>query len=139
MVAVSMTATTISCSVPAGWISSSSFCNTARVAAVLDWADGLLKEYPARRGIVVSHSILNTGNPATWTTKVQNIFNALKDNPNLFLMLCGHISGEGRRVDTGTNGNTIYSLLADYQSEPQTAATDFCASWSLTRPPTRST
>ena len=85
--------------------------------AVLDWADARLKAYPNRRGIVVSHNILSTGNPANRTTEGQNIFNALNDNPNLFMMLCGHISGEGRRVDTGTNGNTIYSVLADYQSE----------------------
>ena len=87
-------------------------------AAQLNWADARLKAYPARRGIVVSHSILNVGGTQTsWTAEGQNIFNALNDNPNLFLMLCGHMHGEGRRTDTGTNGNTIYSVLADYQSE----------------------
>ena len=30
-------------------------------------------------------------------------------------MMGGHTSGEGRRTDTGTSGNAIYSLLADYQ------------------------
>jgi hypothetical protein len=83
---------------------------------VLNWADARLKAYPTRRGIVVSHSILNPGNPAAWTDGGA-LFNALGDNPNLFLMLCGHMHGEGRRTDTGTNGNTVYSLLADYQSD----------------------
>src|SRR4029450_8703975 len=36
---------------------------------------------------------------------------------NLFLMLCGHVPGEGRRQDT-FNGNTIYTLLSDYRSRP---------------------
>jgi hypothetical protein len=84
---------------------------------ILDWADARLKQYPSRRGIIVSHSILNVGGTQTsWTTEGQNIFNALNDNPNLFLMLCGHNHGEGRRTDTGANGNTIYSVLADYQN-----------------------
>lgn len=84
----------------------------------LNWADARLKEFPNRRGIVVSHSILNAGGTQTsWTTEGQNIYNALNDNPNLFLMLCGHMHGEGRRTDTGSSGNTIYSVLADYQND----------------------
>jgi hypothetical protein len=75
-----------------------------------------LKAFTNRRGIIVSHSILNEGGTQTsWTSEGQSIFNALSDNPNLFLTLCGHMHGEGRRTDTGTHGNTIYSLLADYQ------------------------
>ncbi len=80
----------------------------------LDWADGLLKANPGRRGIVVSHDILSlAGAFDPWG---QQIYNALKDNPNLFLMLCGHNHGESRRSDPGDDGHTIYSLLADYQS-----------------------
>ena len=95
------------------------FLKYAPETSVLNWADARLKQYPSRRGIIVSHSILNVGGTqSSWTTEGQNIFNALSDNPNLFLMLCGHNHGEGRRTDTGTNGNTIYSVLADYQSYP---------------------
>ncbi|PKO13234.1 MAG: hypothetical protein CVU39_20260 [Chloroflexi bacterium HGW-Chloroflexi-10] len=78
---------------------------------ILDWADALLKTYSSRRAIVVSHSMLNTN--ATWS--FQGIYDALKDNPNLFLMLCGHMHGESRRSDT-YEGNTINTLLSDYQS-----------------------
>src|SRR6185369_16154880 len=81
---------------------------------VLDWADALLKAYPSRRAIVTSHWIVNTGNPATFSTQGQDIYNALKNNPNLFLMLCGHVNGEGIRSDT-FNGHTVYSVLQDYQ------------------------
>jgi hypothetical protein len=82
----------------------------------LVWAENLLIKYPTRRAIVISHDIMNyaTGD---WTTNGLAIYNALKDNPNLFLILCGHNHYEARRTDT-YNGNTIYSLLADYQDLP---------------------
>ena len=81
---------------------------------VLDWADALLKAYPNRRAIVTSHWVVNTGNPATFSAQGQAIYNNLKDNPNLFLMLCGHVNGEGRRSDA-FQGRTVHSLLQDYQ------------------------
>jgi hypothetical protein len=82
-------------------------------AGVLEWADSLLKTYASRRAIVVSHYLLNLD--ATWGPWGQQIYDALKDNPNLFLMLSGHIHGESRRVDV-YNGTTVNTLLADYQS-----------------------
>jgi len=78
----------------------------------LAWADTLLQTYSTRRAIVTSHSILNTD--GSWTTEGLNIYNALKDNSNLFLMLCGHMHSEARRTDV-YNGNTVYSVLSDYQ------------------------
>jgi PKD repeat protein len=80
---------------------------------VLEWADSLLKTYASRRAIVVSHYLLNLD--ATWSPWGQQIYDALKDNPNLFLMLAGHIHGESRRVDVH-NGITVNTLLSDYQS-----------------------
>jgi len=88
---------------------------TSPDAGSLDWADALLKTHSDRRAIVVSHNIIGTGNPASYASWGQNIYDALKDNPNLFLMLCGHTSGEGQRTDVYSS-NTVYSLLADYQS-----------------------
>ncbi len=83
--------------------------------AVLKWADNLLKTYGNRRAIVVSHKITGTGNPSAFSWVGQAIYDSLKSNPNLFLMLCGHEDGEGRRMDV-FNNNTVYTLLADYQS-----------------------
>ncbi|MCW0218136.1 MAG: Ig-like domain-containing protein, partial [Prosthecobacter sp.] len=81
---------------------------------VLDWADALLKAYPERRGIITSHWMVNTGNPATFSAMGQALYDNLKDNKNLFLMLGGHIHGEGQRSDT-FDGHTIHSVLQDYQ------------------------
>ncbi len=81
----------------------------------IQWADGLLKTYSDRRAIVENHQLIGTGNPASWQGSGSAIYNELKDNPNLFLMLCGHVDGEGQRADLGDDGHTIYTLLADYQ------------------------
>jgi hypothetical protein len=88
--------------------------DTTPDTAELNWADALLKAHPSRRGIVITHHMVNTGNPATFSTQGSAIYEALKDNPNLILMHGGHIHGEGRRSDT-FQGSTVHSLLADYQ------------------------
>jgi hypothetical protein len=84
---------------------------------VLSWADSLLKAYPTRRGIVCSHSLIETGDPGAWTPAGQAVYDSLKSNPNLFLMLCGDAIGEGRRSDT-FNGHTVLTLLANYEDRP---------------------
>jgi hypothetical protein len=89
--------------------------NTAGNQAIMDWADALLKAHPTRRGIVTSHWLIGTGNPAAWGGHGQAVYNNLRDNPNLFLMLCGHIHGEGQRSDV-FEGRTVYTVLQDYQS-----------------------
>ena len=84
-------------------------------SGLLGWADNLLKNYSNRRAIVVTHYILNTdGSFGSWG---QQVYNALKDNPNLFLMLCGHMHGEAMRSEV-YNWNTVHILLADYQDQP---------------------
>jgi uncharacterized repeat protein (TIGR02543 family) len=84
-------------------------------AAVLNWADGLLKANPNRRAIVAQHDILNVDN--SWNNQAS--FTALKDNPNLFLMVCGHMhagsDGAAYRAETGDDGHTIHIMQADYQ------------------------
>ena len=86
--------------------------------AIMNWADALLKAHPNRRAIVTSHFLINTSFPptqATWGGHGQAVYDNLKDNPNLFMMLCGHIHGEGRRSDT-FQGRTVNTVLQDYQS-----------------------
>jgi len=84
---------------------------------VLAWTDGLLKTYADRRAILSSHYMIGTGFPGSWSAQGQAIYNEVKDNPNLFLMLCGHIHGEGRRIDT-YGDSVVHTLLSDYQAYP---------------------
>jgi hypothetical protein len=82
-------------------------------SGVLAWADGLLQTHSDRRAIVVSHHILEKdGSFGAWG---QMVYNTLKDNPNLFLMLSGHRHREARRVEV-FEGNTVNALMANYQT-----------------------
>lgn len=98
--------------------------------AVMSWADGVLNTYSSRKAIIVSHSILdkptgstsdikagqgNNNVASAFTNQGDVIYGRMKLHSNVFLMLCGHISGEGFRQDT-YNGNVIKSYLSDYQS-----------------------
>lgn len=82
--------------------------------AVLAWANGVLQAYPDRRAIVVSHYIGRPTTPSAFGAQGAAIYNALKANPNLFLMLSGHVDGEGSREDV-YNGHKVYTLVSDYQ------------------------
>lgn len=84
-------------------------------SSVLSWANTLLQTYSTRKAIIVSHWIINAD--GTFGAQGQAIYNALKGNPNLMLMLCGHINpnGEAKRSDV-FNGKTVHTLLSDYQN-----------------------
>ena len=84
--------------------------------AVLDWADAVLAAHPSRRAIVISHYLLEGGTSNAFSNQGSATYEALKDNPNLFLMLCGHLDQAARRSDT-FNGSTIHTLRSDYQSQ----------------------
>ncbi|HKK73050.1 MAG TPA: LamG-like jellyroll fold domain-containing protein [Candidatus Krumholzibacteria bacterium] len=84
---------------------------------VLAWADSVLTAHADRWAIVSNHYTTGTGNPASFSGNGQAVYDALKGNPNWFLTLCGHVIGEGQRVDT-FDGSTMYTLLADYQNRP---------------------
>ncbi len=79
---------------------------------VLAWAASVLTEHHDRLAIVVSHHLIDT--EGAWGDQGLAIYDALKDQPNLLLMLSGHIVGTGQRSDTwGTR--TVHTLLSDYQ------------------------
>jgi Concanavalin A-like lectin/glucanases superfamily/Calcineurin-like phosphoesterase len=84
-------------------------------AAILSWANDLLKTYNTRRAIVVSHYLLKLD--GSFSAQGLATYEALKPNANLFLMLTGHVPGEARRQDV-FNGNTVFTLLSDFQNLP---------------------
>jgi len=81
---------------------------------VLAWADGVLQANSDRRAIVVTHNLLNGGSSTSFSTQGQAVYDALKGNSNLFMILGGHLDTARHRSDT-YNGNTVYSLRSDYQ------------------------
>jgi hypothetical protein len=86
---------------------------------LMRWANEVLRAYADRQAMVVTHSLLGPAawpHPAPWTKEGLKIFPALTNKPNLFLMLCGHRHGEGRRHEVLGNGQSVDVVLSDYQS-----------------------
>ena len=88
--------------------------NDARDSAELNWAHNILNTYANRRAIIGSHYILNAD--GSFSAQGQLLYDSLKSHTNIFLTLSGHVPGESRRLDT-YNGNTIFSVMSDYQGE----------------------
>lgn len=97
---------------------------------VMHWADSILTVYAGRKAILVTHGLLkrpkgsnsnvkpgegNNSVPSGFTAQGKVIYNMARLHDNVFLMLGGHISGEGFRRDTYKD-HVIKSYLTDYQS-----------------------
>jgi hypothetical protein len=81
------------------------------------WAREVLRSHSNRRAIVVAHSLLNPGQPATFTPEGAQWVEELQGATNIVLWLCGHRAGEGWRTVDET-GRSAPMLLADYQMRP---------------------
>jgi hypothetical protein len=89
---------------------------------VIRWMDHLLTDvYPDRRAIIVTHAPMRpSGNPPAFMEHGRVLYDVLQDNPNVFLMVCGHLGRAEHRVDTSIVDGTphsIYSVIADNQGE----------------------
>lgn len=82
--------------------------------AWLNWANDVLRTNQNRRAIMVTHNFGNTSTPVSFSAQGAAIYNAVKTNKNVFMMLAGHVTGEGSRADT-YQGNTIRTFVSDYQ------------------------
>jgi pimeloyl-ACP methyl ester carboxylesterase len=129
-------------------------------AKVLDWADALLKRYPRRKAMIVTHSYLYyDGTRMNWAAKGakqggnphdndgdgtadnqgisalpggvndgEEMWNALKNNPNLLLIFNGHSTNPafkrpndaagvgGRLAGIAEDGHVVHQLFANYQN-----------------------
>lgn len=91
------------------------------LAAATAWANDVLTTYEDRKAIIVTHGYINSvGDYLTGdTAEGQGMWdNVVSQHANVIAVLCGHWAGEHRRIDLGVNGNTVYTLLSDYQDEP---------------------
>ncbi|MBX3211878.1 MAG: metallophosphoesterase [Labilithrix sp.] len=79
---------------------------------VLAWARSVFESHPDAFGIVNSHHIVTGG--GNFSGYGRQIYEALKDVPNVHLMASGHVSVDARRRDE-YQGNVIHSMLSDYQ------------------------
>ena len=87
------------------------------------WADKVLKQYPDRNAIVLTHAYLKPSNSPDGRNSdfshdgVMVYDNVIKKNPNVALVLAGHEHGVSivTRKDVGHTNNHVTELLADYQ------------------------
>lgn len=87
------------------------------------YVKNILNAHPNHNAIIVTHSYLNsnstiyTSNGGYGANSPQYLWDqALKGCANVRLTLSGHVGTHGYRVDTGTNGNKVYSFLQNYAS-----------------------
>ena len=97
--------------------------------ASLAWARRVVTQHPGVPTIVTIHKYLNrAGERAVGGSTDLSILDRLDNNPQMvwddfisqhdqiFLVLSGHISGQGYSVDRNDVGNQVHQMLADYQS-----------------------
>jgi len=94
------------------------------------WADSIFKRYPERNGIVLSHDYLaastqTDGRNARFAAPDGSLLfkTVVENNPNVFLVLAGHVHGVGTNVKpkVGVVSHGVVELLADYQNYTVTA------------------
>lgn len=86
----------------------------------IDWLNDVLAEHIDRTAILCVHSYMDAKGKLTTDGK-QLLPNVVEKNPNVWLVLCGHMHGiyhstvlfDGDR--DGTAERTVYQLLFDYQ------------------------
>ncbi len=99
------------------------FCPTTDV---LTWADAVVKAHPNHRIIMDTHGFLNelaqrqvhspSGGCTAPSNNTQYMWDGLiSPNPDIFLVLSGHVLGESNRTDNNASGLPVHQILANYQ------------------------
>lgn len=90
----------------------------------VDWANKVVSSNPTSNVIIVTHCHLYRNGLINQIPSKSNDLNPqavydqlIKTHSNVLMVLCGHVGYSAWRDDIGTNGNHIYQLLQDYQSE----------------------
>lgn len=99
------------------------------------WADKVLRDFPDRKAIFVTHGYLYHDDTRYDRKKKSALqrwqprrndgeelwAKLLKKHPNVFLVLCGHVleDGQGRLTSTGDHGNKVHQILCNYQMLPE--------------------
>lgn len=102
--------------------------------ASLAWAAAVIARYPGLPTIVSTHDYLGRdGKRNMGSNPLQSRLDPVDNNPEMmwqefvsrhdqiFLVLSGHVGGQGLSRDTNRSGNTVYQMMADYQGRGQTA------------------
>ena len=101
--------------------------------ASLEWAAEVIARYPGLPTIVATHDYLGRdGKRHMNSNPLQSRLDPTDNDPEMmweefvsrhdqiFLVLSGHVGGQGFSVDTNASGNPVYQMMADYQGRGQT-------------------
>lgn len=98
--------------------------------AAIAFAQSVITANPTVPVILTTHQHLGTGSPASRTTSGstpdstgdndgEQVYRKLIEPfPQVFLMLAGHVYGNGRLQSTTALGRTVHEVMTDYQSDP---------------------
>lgn len=102
--------------------------------ASLDWAAGVIRRFPGLPTIVSTHDYLaRNGMRNLASNPLSSDLDPIDNDPErmweefisrhdqIFLVLSGHVGGQGFSIDTNRSGNPVYQMMADYQGRGQTA------------------
>ncbi len=91
---------------------------------VLEWANKIVAGHPEHRVIVLTHAYMRANGK-----RIDKLGYKIKGNAgeemwrklvskheNIFMVLCGHSSGEAVLTSKGDHGNQVHQVLSDYQN-----------------------
>jgi hypothetical protein len=100
----------------------------------LSWAAAVIARHPGLPTIVTTHDYLDRdGKRHMRSNPLSSDLDPLDNDPEriweefvsrhdqIFLVLSGHVSGQGFSVDTNRAGNAVYQMMADYQDRNRSA------------------
>lgn len=91
--------------------------------SAINWTNEVLSNYSEYKAIITTHSYLHSDGSRVGhcqeksdgeNTGFDIWKKVVRQNPNIFLVLSGHIPGAARRADA-VDGRVVYQLLSDYQ------------------------
>jgi hypothetical protein len=85
-------------------------------AEVLEWAGHVAKAHPNHRAIVVTHAYMSGNGRNAVGNRVWD--GLISQNPNIFMVVCGHISTIAHQESINESGGTVHEILCDYQGRP---------------------
>lgn len=101
--------------------------------ASLDWASRIIAQYPNLPTIITTHHYVGRSgkrfeyaSPLAARDPIDNdaemIWNDfVSRHDQIFMVLSGHVSGQGYSVATNRQGNPVHQIMSDYQSRGQSA------------------
>lgn len=79
----------------------------------MKWANEIIAAHPNHRIILATHHYLGHNG---WVGTADQLWDqVISPNENIFMVVCGHITGYATMITPNNNGDIVYQILSDYQ------------------------